>query len=141
MVFDLDESLPEVAGDRDRLTQAIENLTRFAVRCSTKDSRIDVASRMVGSSVQMRIGYAGTDEVVDFDDWLHGRYERYEKNPTSITGVGLGLAVARVIIERHGGQIWVDNASGIGCELGFAIPVPASRPGWFAGKPRNREGA
>lgn len=133
MVFDLDESLPVVAGDPDRLTQAIENLIRFAVRCSTKDSRIDIATRPVGSSVQMRIGYAGTEEVVDFDDWLHGRYERYEKNPSSITGVGLGLAVTRVIIERHGGQIWVDNTSGISCEVGCAIPVPAPRPGWFAG--------
>jgi PAS domain S-box-containing protein len=140
MILDLDDSVPSVTGDPDRLKQLIENLTRFAVRCSKKDSRIDVSSRQVGNSVHMRIGYAGTEEVVDFDDWLHGRYERYEKNPSSITGVGLGLAIARVIVERHGGQIWVDNTSGIACELGFAVPIAAAKPGLFAGKAGNRNG-
>lgn len=121
--LDLAERLPTVVGDPERLSQVIENLIRFAARCSIKGGRLDVCSAQRETAVAVFIRYVGNGQSIDFDNWLYGRYEPYENNPSIITGVGLGLAIARVIVERHAGEIWMESASLNSCELCFAIPA------------------
>ena len=121
--LDLAERLPTVVGDPERLSQVIENLIRFAARCSIKGGRLDVCSAQRETAVVVFIRYVGNGQSIDFDNWLYGRYEPYENNPSIITGVGLGLAIARVIVERHAGEIWMESASLNSCELCFAIPA------------------
>jgi signal transduction histidine kinase len=62
-------------------------------------------------------------KLVEFDDWLYGRYERYEERPSAVMGAGLGLAVARTIIELHGGRIGVNNTSQGGTEFQISLPA------------------
>ena len=66
---------------------------------------------------------AGSFRSVDFEDWLIGRYERYENRPSQIIGVGLGLAIARAIVELHGGRIWVHQDATNGPEFRFSLPA------------------
>ena len=67
-----------------------------------------------------------------FDDWLFGRYERYERRPSSIMGAGLGLAIARVIVELHDGRVSVERFPDDSVELNLFIPVALAESGEVA---------
>jgi signal transduction histidine kinase len=111
-----------VAGDPDRLRQAVLNVVGFCARTARTGSRIVVATSFEKSLVHMTI-QSSSLKLVEFDDWLYGRYERYEERPSAVMGAGLGLAVARTIIELHGGRIGVNNTSQGGTEFQISLPA------------------
>ena len=126
VTLQLNNDLPAIAGDFDRISQAVENLFGFAHRNSSPKAEIVVVSRRLGEEVEVSLE-AGSFRSVDFEDWLIGRYERYETRPSQIIGGGLGLAIARVIVELHGGRIWVHEAGTKGPEFHFSLPVDVQR--------------
>ena len=64
----------------------------------------------------------------DFDDQLFARYQWSANNPTTkVMGTGLGLPMARQIVEMHGGRIWFESKAGAGSEFHFSVPVQFTR--------------
>jgi K+-sensing histidine kinase KdpD len=81
----------------------------------------------------MRLGVRSDSmHAQSFDDWLFGRYERYEKRPSSIMGAGLGLAIARVIVELHDGRVSIERYPDESAELNMFIPVAQTASGEVA---------
>jgi hypothetical protein len=63
----------------------------------------------------------------DFDDQLFARYQWSANNPTTrVTGTGLGLPMARQIVEMHGGRIWFESKAGAGSEFHFSVPMEST---------------
>jgi signal transduction histidine kinase len=59
-----------------------------------------------------------------FDDQLFSRYQWSANNPTTkVIGTGLGLPMARQIVEMHGGRIWFESKAGVGSEFMFSLPM------------------
>lgn len=114
-----------VFGDRDRLKQAMQRVLAFVRRAALPKSRLSVAVACHGSVATVSIA-STLSRSDDFDDWLHGRYERYEEKPSAILGAGVGLAVARAIIELHGGSIEALSAGESGAEFRLTLPAPAA---------------
>jgi signal transduction histidine kinase len=113
-----------VLGDGDRLREAVRKVLAFVVRTAQPGSAIAVATICRDGAVGV-IVRSTSSRVVDFEDWLYGRYERYEQRPSAILGAGLGLAVARAIVELHGGDIEATSGPNVGAELRLTLPVPA----------------
>jgi signal transduction histidine kinase len=118
----LGDDPPQVSGDFDRLSQVVANLLVFALRNSAPKTEIVVTSTSLNDRVEVGL-QAGSFRSVDFEDWLLGRYERYENRPSQIIGVGLGLAIARAIVELHRGRIWVHQDATKGPEFRFSLPA------------------
>lgn len=112
---------PVVNGDPDRLKQAIEYVIGFCSRTARSGGRIWVATGADGETVRLTVG-SNSLAAVGFDDWLYGRYERYEQRPSSVIGAGLGLAIARAIIDLHRGQILAVEKGAQTSEFLIAIP-------------------
>jgi signal transduction histidine kinase len=118
----LEPRLPNVIGDRDRLRQAVGNFVAFALRQASADTEVTLTTEARTGRIRVGIG-SDAMKVTTFDDWLFGRYERYENKPSSIMGAGLGLAIARVIVELHGGRVWVERFGEHAAELNFNLPT------------------
>jgi K+-sensing histidine kinase KdpD len=113
-----------VVGDPDRLQQALQRVLTFVQRAALPGSEIGVAMARQGDQVTVTI-VSTESRSAEFEDWLYGRYERYEQRPSAILGAGVGLAVARAIVELHGGAIEAHRAGECGAEFRLRLPVPA----------------
>jgi signal transduction histidine kinase len=118
----LDQAVPAVFGDLERLEQAADNFLTFARRKATGSSEVSVATQMLDRRVRLGVR-SNAMQAASFDDWLFGRYERYEERPSSIMGAGLGLAIARVIVELHDGRVSVERFPDGSAELNRLIPT------------------
>ena len=131
ITLQLDPAIPTVVGDPDRLAQAIDNFVSFARRKVTAASRVTVTTEVLNRRIRVGVR-SNAMHAPTFDDWLFGRYERYEKRPSSIMGAGLGLAIARVIAELHDGRVSVERFPDDSVELNLFIPVAQAESGEVA---------
>jgi len=123
LILDLPGSLPVVEADGERLSQVLLNLLTNASKFTP-----------MGGSITLRVKKRDTDLVVEVQDTgigipkdeqakLFQPYSRLESNGQRYPGLGLGLALAKQIVELHGGKIWVDSELGKGSTFAFALPV------------------
>ena len=124
---ELDEALPIVSADPDRIVQVISNLLSNAVKYSPDGGEVVVSTDLKDGSVRVAVTDHGVGIAPENMSKVFGRYERFESNRTSkVVGTGLGLAICRQIIELHGGKIWVDSKVGAGSTFQFTVPVKAA---------------
>ncbi len=118
------EGLPLVRVDSRLIAQALANLVENAAKYSPPKSRIIVRAWLERDQLLMSVTDEGpgiAPEELDriFDKFYRGRLLHGEQNG----GTGMGLAIARGIIEAHGGRIWVESKPGQGAAFIFALPV------------------
>ena len=124
--IELDQALPIINADPDRMIQVISNLVTNAVKYSPDGGEITISTTGGNGEVHVSVKDQGVGIPPEFIGRLFGRYERFESNRTSqVVGTGLGLAISRQIIELHGGRIWVESTVGEGSTFQFAVPVTA----------------
>jgi signal transduction histidine kinase len=123
IVTDMEENLPLVNVDREKIGQVIKNLIDNAIRYSEGGDivcRAFVKDGMVWISVQDRgIGISEEDLPRVFDKFF--RVER--KKTAHIKGTGLGLSIAKYIVESHGGELDLLSELGVGTTIGFGLPI------------------
>jgi signal transduction histidine kinase len=115
------DALPEVMGDRTMLTQLYQNLIGNAVKFNHQPRpRVHLTAETNGDRIILGVKDNGIGIKPDYVDKifapfkrLHGRGE-YE-------GTGIGLAICRKVVERHGGSIWVESQPGEGAHFKFTL--------------------
>lgn len=113
-----------VEGDRDRLEQVLENLLENAVKYSPGESEVNVTITDVDERVLTSIRDRGIGIPTDELNQVFERFHRGRQvSSSNYGGLGLGLYITRQIVERHGGQIWVESVEGLGTTFTFSLPV------------------
>ena len=134
-IKNIEEGLPEVIGDKDRLMQVVINLLSNAVKFTNQGSVICRAERnddtIIVSVTDTGIGIADADKERVFEKFRQAGDTLTDKP----TGTGLGLSICRQIIEFHGGKIWVESEPGIGSNFSFALPILKERENVLHGQP------
>ncbi|HKW72937.1 MAG TPA: HAMP domain-containing sensor histidine kinase [Candidatus Dormibacteraeota bacterium] len=113
----LGPSLPDVSCDSNRITQVVANLLDNAVKYSRRGAEVAVAAGQDGDVVKVTVTDHGPGMPPDFDQTL------FVGRSNGSGGTGLGLPIARQIIEMHGGKIWFDSRIGQGSEFHFTLPL------------------
>jgi len=122
--LDVPENSKVVEGDRDRLEQVLGNLLENAVKYSPDGSEIFVNVEDRGDSVQTSVCDRGIGIPADELTQVFERFHRGRQvSSTNYGGLGLGLYITKQIVERHGGQIGVESAEGVGTTFHFSLPV------------------
>jgi CheY-like chemotaxis protein len=116
--------LPPVSGDAGRLQQVVGNLLANAVKFTPEGGRIEVRLARAGSTAHITIVDTGTGINPEFLPFI---FERFRQADTTSTrkqkGLGLGLAIARQIVQLHGGTIEASSA-GEGLGSTFTVKLP-----------------
>lgn len=115
------QDAPTVLADKQRLTQVLSNLLGNAVRFTPPGGEIVLSARVEHD--MLRVGVKDTGPGVTPDD-VPRLFERYWQAPRLLrAGSGLGLFIAKGIVEAHGGEIGVASEVGQGSEFWFTVPV------------------
>ncbi len=121
----LTESAPcRIAGSRDLLHSALENVVRNAVRHTAPDTPVEVSLEQEGTFAVLRVrdhGPVVPDETLDqlFRPFYHVEAARERESG----GVGLGLAITQRAIASHGGSVIASNAPGGGLQIELRLPA------------------
>jgi signal transduction histidine kinase len=110
--------------DTSRIGRVLANLTSNALRHTPAGGRVHLAARRTASGVEVEV--IDTGEGIRPEDlpYVFDRFYRGEKSRSRATGgAGLGLAIARGIVEAHGGSIRVESEAGHGARLVFVLPT------------------
>ena len=126
IVSDLAESAP-LYGDPGRLGQAIRNLLTNAVNYTPSGGTVTVSVSTSGDEVEVRVTDTGPGIPEDQIPQVFERFYRVDRSRSRATGgTGLGLTIARRLVEAHGGRITLDSRVGEGAS--FSITLPKSGP-------------
>jgi PAS domain S-box-containing protein len=119
--------LPEVAGDMTLLTQVYQNLLGNALKFTAAGERpvIDLAAELSGADYLLIVKDNGIGIEEQYAEQIFEPFKRLHARNV-YPGSGVGLALCRRAIERHGGRIWVESQLGQGSRFVFALPRPGA---------------
>jgi len=124
----LDPIASPMAGDPDRLRQVFWNLLSNAVKFSPKNGRIQIHSQRIDSHVEIIISDTGIGIEPEFLPFVFDRFRQGDSGPNrQSTGLGLGLAIVRSLVELHGGTVGVESkGKGLGASFSVRLPIMIS---------------
>jgi PAS domain S-box-containing protein len=113
--------VPAICGDRDRLVQVFGNLIGNAIKFTPPRGTITVDVRQTDRDVEFTVADSGPG--IPETDLKRVFTPYWQAKKTAHMGAGLGLAIVRGIVEAHGGKVWAENATGGGAVFRFTIPA------------------
>src|SRR5438874_917189 len=116
----LEDDLPMVLADSSRIQQVLSNLVGNAVKFTPRSGRITVCAEQIDSEVRFAVIDTGPGIPAEQLPHIFGRF--WQAQTSDRRGIGLGLAIAKGIVEAHNGRIWVESHVGLGSTFYFTLP-------------------
>jgi signal transduction histidine kinase len=130
----VDEALPPVLCDRERIVQVVTNLVSNAVRFTPKGGKIAVSAQSADGEALFSISDTGPGIAREDQTLVFVRRENGKRQISQ--GTGLAVFVARGIVEAHGGRMWIESRVGEGSTFYFTLPTAERQT---RAVPRDRE--
>jgi signal transduction histidine kinase len=121
---DIAANLPQVRADAARIQQVLSNLVGNAVKFTPRQGRVTVCAERVDDEVRFGVIDTGPGIPAEQVPHIFGRF--WQAKPSDRRGIGLGLAIAKGIVEAHEGRIWVESHVGLGSTFYFTLPIVAA---------------
>ena len=123
LILDLPLFLPSVRADQGRLQQIILNLLNNASKFTPKGGKIILRARKYDDALVVEVQDTGHGITKEEHERIFDPYYRVENDRQRFSGMGLGLALCKKLVELHGGQIWVKSRPNEGSTFGFSLPL------------------
>jgi two-component system, OmpR family, sensor histidine kinase KdpD len=123
IAVDVPDTLPPVLLDYVEIDQVLTNLLENALKYTPAGTPIRVAARVHDDALEVTVADAGPGISPAALPRLFDKFQRVARGPEHPPGTGLGLAVAKGLVEAHGGRIGVESAPGRGTTLRFRLPL------------------
>ena len=121
ITYEADPDMPPVRADRHRVMQVLSNLIGNSMKFTPEGGRISVRAKRVGEEVLFSTSDTGPGIPREHLGHIFNPY--WQAKRTERLGAGLGLPIAKGIVEAHGGRIWVESEQGRGTDFYFTLPV------------------
>ena len=120
------QGLPDVDVDPNRIIQVFNNLMGNAIKFTPHGGNVTIEARMGSDNLYLDVSILDTGIGITkenlpkiFDKF----YQIGERSPADVSGTGIGLSIAKEIVELHGGRIWVESEKGKGAKFNFTLPI------------------
>ena len=120
---DTPAGLPSIEADPERLAQVFDNLINNALRYTPDGGEIVMAAEVTGDQIQIKIRDCGCGIAPEDIPNIFNRFYRGDKSRQQNGESGLGLAIAKSIVEAHHGKIWVESEQGKGTTFSILFPI------------------
>ncbi len=123
----LPASIPEVLVDSSRLRQVMLNLLNNAFKFTPTGGNVTLSVKEEGSNLVVEVQDTGPGISKEDQERLFDPYFRRPGDRERLSGLGLGLALAKRLVELHGGEMWVRSRRGKGSTFSFTLPISTVR--------------
>ena len=128
LTIEADASLPALVADREKIQHVVGNLLGNAIEFTPAGGRVWLrathAEGESGKSVVVEVGDSGVGISPEHHELIFREFAQVDSSASrSHHGTGLGLTIARKLVELHGGRIWVDSKLGSGSRFFFTVPT------------------
>jgi signal transduction histidine kinase len=116
----------ELEADQDRIGQVLTNLIGNALKFTPNGGTVTIVGKHTADPQKIELGVRDTGPGIAAKDFqkLFEKFSRIESQAMQgVSGTGLGLTIAKEIVELHGGRIWVESEEGKGSYFAFELPV------------------
>ncbi len=122
---DIAPGLPMLQADRAKLTQALINVVDNAFNFTPAEGRIDIRAEQRADYLLLSIKDTGIGIPEEFHERVWNRFERVEQSALAlaVSGTGLGLPIAKQVVEMHGGRIWFESKMNVGTTFYIELPL------------------
>ncbi|HEY6386159.1 MAG TPA: ATP-binding protein [Candidatus Acidoferrum sp.] len=118
------QRLPDIAGDRRRLAEVLQNLLDNAIQYTLPGGQILLSAEEGEAEVVVTVSDTGIGIPQADQPRIFERFYRVDvARSREAGGTGLGLAIAKHLVEVHGGRLWVDSEVGQGSQFHFSVPL------------------
>ena len=118
----LADDVGEVVADERKVKQVLVNLLSNAVKFTPEGGSIEVRAERVGDALEVAVCDTGIGIAADDQDVIFDEFRQVRDAAQQTEGTGLGLSLARRLVELHGGRIWVTSEPGRGSTFTFRVP-------------------
>ncbi|MCU0521230.1 MAG: ATP-binding protein, partial [Anaerolineae bacterium] len=119
------EGSPTVVGDRTLLRQSISNLVDNAVKYTPSGGEVNVGLDITEDTATVRVSDTGIGIAPGDQERLFEKFYRIKRRETgNVQGTGLGLALVKSIVQRHGGRVWAESVLNEGSTFYIQLPLP-----------------
>jgi len=126
LILELPSSLPLARAEEGRLRQVVLNLLNNASKFTPGGGKIVLRAKEDGADLVVEVQDTGRGINAAEQQRLFEPYHRLESDREHLSGLGLGLALCKTLVELHGGRIWVQSEAGNGSTFGFSVPQEAA---------------
>ncbi len=120
----LQQPLPDIAADRRRLAEVLQNLLDNAMQYTPSGGQIMVSASANDAEVTFTVSDTGIGIPRADQSRIFERFYRVDvARSREVGGTGLGLSIAKHLVEVHGGRIWVESEVGQGSQFHFTVPI------------------
>jgi len=119
----VDEDLPTVKMDFRQIARALRNLSDNALAYAPAKSTISIGARVLGNALVVWVEDEGPGIASSEKEAVFRKFYRSANTPRTTGSTGLGLAITREIVKRHGGSVWIEDVSPHGARFAFSLPL------------------
>jgi histidine kinase len=125
LTVEVSPALPQIFIDGDRISQVLINLLGNALQHTPEEGNVSLKAQQSGKMIEVRVQDSGTGISAEHLPHLFTRFYRADKSRSRAKGgSGIGLTIAKHLIEAHGGQIWAESEGpGKGSTFSFTLPT------------------
>ncbi len=123
VIIDLPQGLPPVSADAGLIRMVIRQIAGNALKYSQPGSPVTVRAHCEEKGVVISVSDRGPGIPPDEQRQIFEKYYRGKQGRGHVTGMGMGLPIARQVVEAHDGRVWVESQPGEGATFSFSLPL------------------